>query len=335
MGKNVSLSSILGSCLRVTALLLQAVGRRGNKTHGARTLCLLSETFIVFAVLATLTRLLDRSEGAYRWPLPFVVIAQGLWIHRLYVVAHEASHGKLWPAERRMNDFLGQLMLLPLLVPLNIHRKIHAFHHGHNRRDHHTSALDTFVVHGRCGFARRAWYHLLWYLGVFAGGWFFHSLISVVFFLFLPLQVARKVSPAFKGWRRRDQLVSLSAFAFMLVVHLLTVEFLGVRFWTLTIGWPLLVFAWCYSLLIYIYHYRTGYGPDVKAHVVSLRTNAFLRWWLLGFSDHVAHHREPRLPWYELVGRSDSVPQDQSRQASVAVGILRQFRGPNIVELPQ
>jgi fatty acid desaturase len=51
--------------------------------HSAKTTALLVETFAVFAALATLT-----------------------------VVAHEASHGKLWPSRRRMNDLWGQLLLV-------------------------------------------------------------------------------------------------------------------------------------------------------------------------------------------------------------------------------
>lgn len=302
-------------------------------SHRVRTLRLLCETGVVFIVLAALSVMLARTDHGARHVLPLVVFAQGLWFHRLYVVAHEASHFKLWPQNRRINDLLGQFMLVPLLVPLNIHRKIHAFHHGHNRRDYGTSALDTFVVHGRCNIARRAWYHLLWYVGVFAGGWFLHSLISVVFFLVLPLRLARKVSPAFKGWKRKDQVRSLLVFALALSLHLATALAAGTGVWALTIGWPLLAFAWCYSLLVYIYHYRTSYGPDVRGHVRSLRPNALLRWWLLGFSDHVAHHRDPRLPWYALAQQSRASNESQAPLDSVTRGILRQLRGPNIIEL--
>src|SRR5690606_34260592 len=148
---------------------------------------LLLESVIVAGLLALTTVVLDaRSSGLARLAIPALIVAQGCWLHRLYLVAHEASHGKLWPDNRRINDLLGQLVLLPLMLPLRIHRKIHAFHHGHNRRDFETSALDTFVVRGRATPLRRAWCHLLWYLAVFAGGFFIHSLISVVLFLAMP-----------------------------------------------------------------------------------------------------------------------------------------------------
>lgn len=305
--------------------------------HRPLTLRLLSETGLLFAAFALLALWLDAAPGR-RWALPLPIVAQGLWLHRLYVVAHEASHGKLWPASRRINDWLGQLLLLPLLVPLRIHRKIHAFHHGHNRRDHETSALDTFVVEGRCGPLRRVYYFVLWYLGVFAGGYFVHSLVSVVFFLFLPLRLARRVSPAFKGWKRRDQLLSIAVFALALALHLALGFGLAARAWVLTIGLPLLVFAWCYSLLVYIYHYDTDYGPAVKYHVRSLRPHPLTRWWLLGFSDHAVHHRDPSLPWYALAEHRMPLPREHEANQKVDTvwaAIVRQLRGPIIIERPR
>jgi fatty acid desaturase len=304
--------------------------------HRPLTLRLLCETVAVFAVLATATLLADRSSGLGRAALPIAIVAQGFWLHRIYVVAHEASHGKLWPDDRRINDGLGQLLLLPLLLPLRIHRKIHAFHHGHNRRDVETSALDTFVVRGRCGPLRRAWYFVLWYLAVFAGGWFVHSLVSVVFFLILPLRVAQRVSPAFKGWRRRDQLASLAVFGAALSLHLAIGWAFGARTWALLLGWPLVAFAWCYSLLVYIYHYDTDYGPAVRHHVRSLRPHPLASWWLLGFSDHATHHRDPRLPWYALAEQREPLPPEHAgnqKVETIAAAIVQQLRGPRIIEL--
>ncbi len=298
--------------------------------HRPLTLRLLAETAAVFAILAAATLLADRAQAM----LPVVILlimAQGCWLHRIYVVAHEASHAKLWPDDRRVNDLIGQVLLVPLLLPLSIHRKIHAFHHGHNRRDISTSALDTFVVHGRCGPLRRAYYFGIWYLGVFAGGWFLHSLISVVMFLALPLGVARRISPAFKGWRRRDQLGSLAVFGLAVAVHLAIGWGFGARTWALVLGWPLLAFAWCYSLLVYIYHYATDYGPAVREHVRSLQPNRLATWWLLGFSDHATHHRDPKLPWYTLAEQRGD-PSEQPKQ-SIFVAILQQLRGPTIIEI--
>ena len=311
--------------------------------HLPLTVRLLCESLFVFLLLAAATLLVDRGYPAQlaspRTPLLIaLVLLQGCWLHRLYVVAHEASHGKLWPGNRRGNDLLGQLLLLPLMLPLRIHRKIHAFHHGHNRRDLETSALDTFVVRGQASRARRLGYQLLWYLAVFAGGFFLHSLISVLLFLLMPLSLARRISPAFKGWRRRDQVRSLISFGLGLGLHLAVGLSLGARGWALLLGLPMLAFAWVYSLLVYIYHYDTGYGPAVRFHVRSLEPNRVASWWLLNFNEHATHHRDPKLPWYLLPQHRAPLPPEHAQNQNVetiAGAILAQLRGPRIVELPE
>lgn len=312
--------------------------------HRVMTARLLSESVLVALLLSAALLAADASASdsdnvVAKVLVPALIFLQGCWLHRLYVVAHEASHRKLWPESPALNDALGQALLLPLLLPLRIHRKIHAFHHGHNRRDEHTSALDTFVIpRRRTAIGRalaRARCSLLWYLAVFAGGFFLHSLISVVLFLAMPMSLARRISPAFKGWRLRDQLRSLGAFGLGLGFHLGVAAGLGARAWALVLGWPLLAFAWVYSLLVYIYHYDTSYGPGVRHHVRSLRPNRLACWWLLNFTEHATHHREPKLPWYRLPERRvELLPEYASNQKieTLLGAILWQLRGPNIIE---
>ena len=308
--------------------------------HRALTLRLLAESVVVAVVLALAVLRADGLPEPYaRVLVPLIILAEGCWLHRLYVVAHEASHRKLWPGEAKLNDALGQALLLPLMLPLRIHRKIHAFHHGHNRRDHETSAIDTFVVRRRrtaLGRALvRARCYLLWYLAVFAGGFFIHSLVSVVLFLAMPMSVARRISPAFKGWRVRDQLRSAASFGLGLGLHLAVAGLFGGRVWALTLGWPLLAFAWVYSLLVYIYHYDTSYGPEVRLHVRSLRRSPIAAWWLLNFNEHATHHRNPKLPWYALPAHRQPMPEthaDNQRVETVLAAILIQLRGPVVIE---
>jgi fatty acid desaturase len=307
--------------------------------HRSISARLVSESLLGVLILGAAALRLDAHAGPLaRAGLVLVIVAQGFWLHRLYVVAHEASHYKLWP-ERGLNDLLGQLVLLPLMLPLRIHRKIHAFHHGHNRRDLETSALDTYVIPRRRTALRRAlsraWCYLLWYLAVFAGGFFVHSLVSVVLFLAMPLRVARRISPAFKGWTHADQLRSLAAFGVGLGLHLGVAGLLGARAWALTLGWPLLAFAWVYSVLVYIYHYDTDYGPAVRFHVRGLRRQGALAWWLLNFNEHATHHREPKLPWYLLPEHREPLPPEHAanqKVETIAAAVLRQLRGPIIVE---
>ncbi len=306
--------------------------------HAAVTTHMLLETWAVAAALvASALALLGPSlegDALARLGLGVVIALEGCWLHRLYTIGHEAVHLKLAPARRGLNDLIGQLLLLPLAVPMPVYRKIHAFHHGRNRRDYESAAIDTFVTARPDSPLRRAWFHALWYLGVFAGGFFIHGVVSILLFVCLPLRLARRVSPAFKGWRRRDQLASLGCVALGLGLHVAIAWRFGGAVYTVVLGAPMLVFAWVYSLLVYIYHYRTSYGPKVRYNVRSLRRHWLLSWWLLNFNEHVTHHGDPSLPWYRLPKERRVLPDSHAGNQdvwTVGAAIRNLLRGPVIV----
>jgi fatty acid desaturase len=312
-----------------------AVASVRRASHAWLTARVLVETAGIVAGLVAATVLLFQA-GSVAWVVPAVL--QGFWFQRLYVVGHEAAHRKLLPAVPWLNDLLGQTALLPIGVPLRIFRQIHAFHHGCNRLDYHTSALEVFVVPRGAGPLRRATCWLVWYAAVFAGGWFLHSLISIVLFLFLPLPVARRVSPAFRGWRLRDQVASILWFGAAVAAHVGFGLWLGGGgAWAAALGVPFLVFAWVYSAQSYIYHYATTRGPAVRFHVRPLRGGPLVRWWLLNLNEHDVHHGDPSITWYELPHRRTPLPPEHvipGDPTTFLGGVLYQLRGPEIVERP-
>src|SRR5687768_8305828 len=90
---------------------------------------LLVETFGVFLGLLAATVAVWRLELPHGWlPLALLVVAQGLWLDRMYIAAHEAIHKKLLPDSPKQNDFWGTLLLLPVAAPFTVYRKIHFFH---------------------------------------------------------------------------------------------------------------------------------------------------------------------------------------------------------------
>lgn len=304
---------------------------------------MLLETVGIFVLLSGLAAALAMHSDALApglyWPSVVVLtIMQGSWFHRLYTAAHEAIHKKLVPDNRRLNDIIGQALLSVLLIPVPIYRKIHQFHHTHNRRDHHTSTLDGYVVHSPPGYFKRVYLGLCWYIGVFAGGYFLHGVVSILFFLFLPPSVAQKVSPAFKGWRWRDQFESMAIFAASVGLHVAVGWGLGVEVWWAVLGRPFLFFAWLYSLFVYIYHYRTTYGDQVIYHVRSVPTPRFFKWWLLNFSHHRVHHRYPTLPWHMLPQEPAELPEEFKKNENVDTllgAVLQQAKGPEIFVEPR
>ena len=305
--------------------------RRAATDHARRVALLVLETFGGTAALFTAAWLALRAGApVVAWLL---AIPRGLWIQRHYCVGHEAAHGKLVPGRPLANDLLGQASLLALLTPLPVFRKIHRFHHGHNRRDLHTSALDVVWI-GSASWWRRLVACGQWLVAVFGCGWFLHGLASIVLFLGLPLSVAERVSVAFRGWTLRERLLSIGAFAVGVALHVGCLWPLGPSAWVPLVVAPLMVFSWSYSAQLYIYHYDTSIGPQVTRHARSLG-GPIVSWWLMNLNEHANHHQRPALVWYALgaAAKEDRPPPGVVRSArrSFAWGVLNQLRGPRIV----
>jgi fatty acid desaturase len=303
-----------------------------------RNAWLILETLFVFVTMSAAAVLLGTSQlpPQYFWPLYVpLLMFQGLWFYRFYIVGHEASHKKLFAENLKANDFWGGLTLLPILAPITIYRKIHYFHHGFNRKDDHTSALDTFVIKGKDTKLKRAYAFVVWYLSVFCGGFFLHSLVSVLLFLFVPPSLSVRISPAFKGWTWTDQLKSILLFVLGVALHLLVLWLGGGKVYLFALGFPMLSFAWWLSLLVYIFHYDTSKGDRVRYNVRSVRRVPFFSWILMNFNEHATHHQYPNIPWYELPSKRTPLPEEYTTRNqntwNFFRAILNQFKGPVIV----
>jgi fatty acid desaturase len=285
--------------------------------------------------LGTALVVVSRSGLPYRsWLIAPLVVAQGLWMYRLYVVAHEAVHRKLFPDTPWLNDGLAAIVLAPIGAPLAIYRKVHHFHHGSNRKDAHHAALDHFKVGADVSRAGRAYYRVVWAFYVFGGGFFLHSLVTILLFLFVPGRLAVRIDPVFAGWRPAARLRSWLEMLLAVAVHAAVAAWSGGA-WLLIFGAPLLVFAWVWSLLLYVYHYRTTVGPAVRCNVRSLPRQWFFSWLLLNFNEHVTHHADPGIPWYQLPQRRVELPQAFAANQDVGSlwqAIWQQRRGPVLSE---
>lgn len=306
--------------------------------HRWLTARIVGETVFFFFMLAVTAINVGAHWGeSLLWNAAYLIVllAQGLALQRIYIVAHEAAHKKIAPNNLRANDWLGQMVLLPMLVPLQVYRAIHVFHHGFNRRDVHTSALDVFVSPWRVTRFVRAVCYTLWFLGVFCGGFFFHSLVSIVLFLFLPTRTAQKISPAFKHWTGRDRAIAWGQFLGGAALYAVVYFTLGGDVFRLTLLYPLLAFAWVWSLLVYIFHYHTTLGARTRYNVRAIQRHWFFSWLMLNFNEHATHHMYPNIPWYELPERKQELPavyaEKNKTESSVWRAILNQLHGPTVV----
>lgn len=289
-------------------------------------MAVIAETLVIFLLLGT-------AAIAFPHGLAYAAsVALGVWLNRLYIVGHEAVHRKLFP-NLILNEIIGTLILLPLMAPLTIYRKIHYFHHAHNRQSPGMATLDTFITTKPLTPWRRTYYYLVWLVCVFCGGFFLHTLVSILLFLILPTRLAESISPAFIGWKRSLRLQAWGAFILGVGLHLAIYKFLGFEQWLHLLGLPLLVFAWVWSMLLYIYHYQTTMGDKVTCNVRSLKRHPFFGWLLLNFHEHATHHANPQIPWYLLPEKRIELPEEfQSNQnvATIWQAIWQQLKGPII-----
>jgi len=294
---------------------------------------MLIETALLHTLFSAMT-LYGLQQSAMPWMVAGIVL-QGVWLQRSYCVGHEASHKKLFAERPWLNDSIGQLFLFLILVPLPVFGAIHRFHHGANRRDPHTSALEVHVVAPDAGPVQRLRPWVLWYLGVFAGGWFIHGLVSVLLFLFCPPQVARRISPAFSGWTWGHQGLSILLFGLPLLGHVALAMWGGTMLWWLLLGAPLAVFAWVYSVQLYVYHYKTTIGAQTRFHARRLHGGPLLSWWLLNLNEHDTHHRKTKVVWYALPQHAQPLPAAYAANQNVhrfRDGLLQQLSGPLVLE---
>ncbi len=225
------------------------------------------------------------------------------------------------------------MLLSPLIAPFTIYRKIHYFHHGCNRQDPETAALDYFAARAPESRASQIYYRAVWIFYVFAGGFFFHSLVTILIFLFVPVRRAKRISVVFGNWRRRMRVRAWTEFLIGIAFHFAIYFSFGFEVWLLTLGLPLVVFAWVWSLLLYIYHYDTTVGRDVRHNVRSLPQHPFFSWLLLNFNEHATHHYDPTLPWYELPRRRHELPAPFTANENVRSlwqAVWQQRRGPRL-----
>lgn len=289
-----------------------------DRSHDLISLRLLVETLVIYAalVVASIRIGLDASPALRLLVIP-ILLLQGVWLDRIYTVSHEGVHRKLFPRWLLLNDVVSSVLLWPIAAPFSLFRRIHFFHHGQNRRDPATAALDTFVLRQPPTVLRRLYYRGAWIFCVFLGGFFVHTLVSFVLFLFVPTAVAQRISPVFRGYTRRARLRAFAELVAAIGFHLLLVRWLGARAWLFGFGLPLIPFAWVFSLLLYIYHYRVSFGPDVRHNVRSLPPHPLFSWLLLHFNEHATHHHDPSLPWYRLPQQRCELPPDLARNNNV------------------
>lgn len=238
------------------------------------------------------------SHAESLWHLAAAAIAFSYVNNTVFSLLHESVHGIFHP-RRGVNDVFGMIGAAFFPTGFLFQRVCHFGHHRRNRTD---DELFDYYTPGKSRF--QSWFHLYCLLT----GWFWLSaplgcaiyLLSGPYFsrpLFKekiarfygmePMVADLSRAPA---WRLRGELLFTLGFQAALVA-LLDLSIAG---WLAC--YTAFAINWC--SLQYTDHAYTR--RDIREGASNLRVNRLVRWIFLNYHHHLAHHRNPTVPWVHL-----------------------------------
>ncbi len=235
--------------------------------------------------------------GSY-WQLGLAAIAFSYVNNTIFSLLHESVHGNFHP-RTVVNDLFGMISAAFFPTGFLFQRVCHFGHHRRNRTD--DEMFDCYTPN-RSAF--QSWFHLYCLLT----GWFWFSaplgcavyLVSGPYFsrTLFKEKIARfyGMEPMVEdlarapAWRMRWELLFVVAFQAALV-------------WLLDLslaGWLAcyVAFALNWCSLQYTDHAYTR--RDIREGASNLKTNRLVQWIFLNYHHHLAHHRDPTVPWIHL-----------------------------------
>ncbi len=232
------------------------------------------------------------------WQTAAAAIAFSYVNNTIFSLLHESVHGIFHP-RRAVNDFFGMIGAAFFPTGFLFQRVCHFGHHRRNRTD--DELFDCYTPN-KSRF--QAWFHLYCLLT----GWFWFSapLGCAIYLLtgpFFSRPLFKERIARFYGmepmvadlarastWRMRGELLFTIAFQASLVLLLdLTLA-----------GWLAcyIAFALNWCSLQYTDHAYTR--RDIREGASNLKVNRLVQWIFLNYHHHLAHHRDPTMPWIHL-----------------------------------
>jgi fatty acid desaturase len=238
------------------------------------------------------------SHTSSTWQLVAAAIAFSYVNNTIFSLLHESVHG-YFHSRRALNDFFGMISAAFFPTGLLFQRVCHFGHHRRNRSDD-----EMFECYTPNKSRFQTWFHLYCLLT----GWFWFSaplgcaiyLLTGPFFArpmfkekiarFYGMEATVKDLARAPVWRMRGELLFSTVFqAGLILLFDLSVA-----------GWLAcyLAFAVNWCSLQYTDH---AYSPrDVREGASNLKVNRVLQWIFLNYHHHLAHHRNPAVPWIHL-----------------------------------
>ncbi|MBL8574102.1 MAG: fatty acid desaturase [Hyphomicrobiaceae bacterium] len=253
------------------------------------------------AIAVSLAALWLAAHGSAWWTLAIGALVFAFSNNTIFSLHHEAVHGTFHP-DRRLNDAAGMVFAAFFPTIFAVQRISHLGHHRRNRTDlelydyylpHQSWALKTYWIY--CLLTGFYWsiipvamaLYLVWPWS-FRARWFRHG--PARWWGFEPFVADIAAAPVATVWPQGLFTLAVQ----MALVTLLDLDLLGwiVCWWAFGINW---------SSVQYADH--AGSPRDVIEGAWNLRFWRPTQALFLNYNLHLAHHREPAIPWIHLPRR--------------------------------
>jgi len=237
------------------------------------------------------------ASHGHSWQIALAMVAFSFVNNTMFSLLHESVHG-IAHEDRRFNEALGSFAAAFFPTSLSLQRVFHLAHHARNRTQF--EQFD-YLRPGDNPFLKRAqWYSIL--TGLY---WLFVPLGGIAYF-FAPSLFTRLASSdsatqtgassMFAGIVHAPRLRIRLELLFTLTVQIALFVLLDLN----ATGWLLCyaAFALNWSSLQYADHAFSKL--DVRDGAWNLRVNYVTRLLFLNYHHHLAHHRNPQVPWIHL-----------------------------------
>ncbi|GAB4381812.1 MAG: fatty acid desaturase [Elainellaceae cyanobacterium] len=252
--------------------------------------------------------------------LPFTWIFTGTALTGLFVIAHDCGH-RSFAKRRWVNDWVGHILLLPLIYPFHSWRILHDHHHVHTNKLEVDNAWHPWTVESYNGQSSL----MRWLYQGFRGRlWWMASIAHWAVLHFNPAQVSHRD----RNKMKLSIAVVVGFAAFFFPALILTTGIWGVvKFWLL----PWLVYHFWMSTFTLVHHTTSDiqFHPvatwnEVEAQLAGTVHCTYPRWVEILCHDinvHVPHHLSVAIPSYNLRMAHQSLQENwgdkiQSRQFS-------------------
>lgn len=233
------------------------------------------------------------------WSALLAAVAFALLNNAPFSLMHEAVHG-IGAATPRRNYLLGVMAGWMFPTSFSLQTVAHLGHHARNRTDRE---LYDYYLPGESKWLRNLWLYGGNLLGLY---WFCIPLSNALYLFATPIYRSRifveKIAPAMGFGQYVHDLAELSPGRVRLEIAL-AFAYQALTWWALGQSWQGWLFAhWLFALhwssLQYVDH---AWSPrHVTNGAWDLRVSAPARFLALNYYYHLAHHRNPQVPWTHL-----------------------------------